>query len=906
MEVKNTPLLFQQELNTFYKDILNCEITHPEYWDWKVPETFFLKRRKWIESYHDWWGDEVLDYINFDGSEYAIVRFDNKIRVMKWIDDAQVSSVTDLINSWRALEPKWLEHDFVWDVDNFNIVSYVLNKWGSSIFFFSVANRTYQNVTTPELFVTEYKLLSPGNIDYSVEGKTYWVRSLSWVIDDSWVVVTMANTGKSLFAYVPSQRKMYQVKLQRDWDMNSFYDDYSEWAALFPKTVKDVKSMCISFTWDRIFFVSWNSRVWEYTFAYNDITKDNNVKYKDTQWDRQYTWVAISLSWNKLYLCADWKIFEYWLNTKFDIDTISTTYSFAEVWVDANLCQQLVLDYEWFNFYVLQDWIVVVQLWFSHAATIYQWWYNRNVNHSFKRDFQSVKWKLLYWDWVNSKITWSTQDQAMILTPTVSPWWDTNSLAWCYVLITWWQTSITDTDGTWPWQIMSIISNTSTYLTVDWWDTAPHNSAYIIYDEYWEVLTFIWPDGLYAIHSDEFVSRYQGINQASLSVVDACWNNWRIFALLSNWSVECSAVITSDWDTMTLSWWRMSWFFNQSSFIWNTIWWMRIVPFNDIVCVFTNSCIYTIKKETEQVTSSVKENWVLQVDRFTMSLSFDFVWLHSKKAIIPYNTWIYFVSSKNTFLSLNIEESYYNKYKITTEDLWVDIQQWMDNIEPEDDVALWIDQDTIYIVWNWDKKSTIFQYDTYYQFWHRWETLLIIKWIRVDNTQTYLGPVCYRYNLTDKDVDEWWQEYEQHLRWFNWDTDIFSLKTILYHKLYLWQKTDLSTIVKYNARLSTWTYEYIIRLEDTLFLQKNANIKTDWVLGNWIIWFRVLGWWAEKLIKWEYISEVDVLEIPLWLTYSLLEITIEWNFEIGGNLLWSLVHDNHLTPYEDVVSYLDE
>jgi hypothetical protein len=44
----------------------------------------------------------------------------------------------------------------------------------------------------------------------------------------------------------------------------------------------------------------------------------------------------------------------------------------------------------------------------------------------------------------------------------------------------------------------------------------------------------------------------------------------------------------------------------------------------------------------------------------------------------------------------------------------------------------------------------------------------------------------------------------------------------------------------------------------------------------------------------------------LWLTYSLLEITIEWDFETGGNLLWTLVHEPHLTPYEDVVAYLDE
>ena len=77
METKNTPLIFQQELNTFYKDILNCEITHPPYWAGRVPETFFLRRRKWIDAYEDWGGDEMLDYINFGWQEYAIVKHDN-------------------------------------------------------------------------------------------------------------------------------------------------------------------------------------------------------------------------------------------------------------------------------------------------------------------------------------------------------------------------------------------------------------------------------------------------------------------------------------------------------------------------------------------------------------------------------------------------------------------------------------------------------------------------------------------------------------------------------------------------------------------------------------------------------------------------------------------------------------
>ena len=112
--------------------------------------------------------------------------------------------------------------------------------------------------------------------------------------------------------------------------------------------------------------------------------------------------------------------------------------------------------------------------------------------------------------------------------------------------------------------------------------------------------------------------------------------------------------------------------------------------------------------------------------------------------------------------------------------------------------------------------------------------------------------------------------------------------------------------MKYNARLSIWTYEYIIPLNNALFIQRNTNIVDDWILWHGLVWITPLWGSAEQYATWEYTSDVDVLEIPLWLTYSLLEITITWKFEIGWNILWSFVHDPHLTPYDDVVWYLDD
>lgn len=182
----------------------------------------------------------------------------------------------------------------------------------------------------------------------------------------------------------------------------------------------------------------------------------------------------------------------------------------------------------------------------------------------------------------------------------------------------------------------------------------------------------------------------------------------------------------------------------------------------------------------------------------------------------------------------------------------------------------------------------------------------MIKNLRVDTNETYLWAIAYRYWLEGWKFDDWHLEYEQHLRRFHWESDVFSLKTILYHQLYLWVNTDLNSQVYYKARLSNWLYEYTIPLSNATFLQKSSNLTAEKVLGNSILWYQTLGWNAEKYVIWTYLSDVDILEIPLGLTYSLLEIIVSGDFEIWGNIIGALVHDPHLTPYEDVVAYLDE
>ena len=631
MEVKKTPLLFQQELNTFYKDILNCEITHPRYREWRVPETFFLRKRRWIDLYFDWGWDEVLDYILYAGKEYALVR------------------------DWNNLDVK--------------------------------------------------------------------VRWVNW-----------------------------------------------------PETIS-----------------------------------------RDT--------------------------------------------------------------------------------------------YNINVNHSFKEWFQSVKWQILT-RWTSISYVESTDPE---YTPDVPKLKDSSAnrtdwaYAWKYVYLMPWTHA-------WWWQIFKISNNTSQYLFIQTWlAELPYSCPYKIFDDYWECLSFIWSTYVYSIVNDQVQSTttisdwliaYWEFSETWFEVIDCDWNNWRLFVIRKDWSILCTAT-TNATSKDAVEWWMFAWYTNSSSMIWYVQWAIRIMKFNNIEVVFTKNKIYLIKSTTVSV-QWIDDNWqqyTFTHQSYIVNLAFWFLWLHNMKAVCPYNTWIYFLSNKNTFLSLNIEETYYNYYRTTTEDMWVDIQQWLDNVWPNDPISIWINAETIYISWKQETYTTLFQFDVYYKFWHRWVTQIPIKNLYISTDSTFLWPKTYRYNLNENMLDYENLDYTQQLRFIHWDSDVFSLKTILYHKIFLWPETDEESYVLYKARLSTWTYKYKIPFNNVDYLHQINNLSLNNTLWNSLLWYQVLWWISENSLIWTLVADIDVIDIPLWLTYSLLEITIVWQFEIWWNLLWALVHDDHITPYEDVVPY---
>lgn len=383
------------------------------------------------------------------------------------------------------------------------------------------------------------------------------------------------------------------------------------------------------------------------------------------------------------------------------------------------------------------------------------------------------------------------------------------------------------------------------------------------------------------------------------TVIDADWNDWRIFAVNTSNTILCSATETNDWQYV-MSWWYFAWYMNGSSDLWSAKNVLRVVPFNNVVLLFTNDCIYIVKQV------NVERSWTT-FNTYNVNIWTDYIGLHSATAVKSYNTWLYLLTSKNSLVSLSIEDWYQWKYKISTEDMWVDIQQWLDNIKPSDKVSLWINNDEIDLSWNNWIITTIFKYNFYYKFWYRWETSLYIHKLYSNIDITYIGNITYRYdsNATTDYYSEWEpiNTYDQKLRWMVWEDDIFQLKTILYHKIYLWINTTADTVVHYKFRVSSETYEYEVPLNNMLWLQKWSSLIDNTVLWQSILWYNVLWWNLKNKLVWTLVSDVNVLEIPLWLTFTLAEIWLTWDFECGWHLIWELRHEEQLTPFEDVVPY---
>ncbi len=76
-------MLLQQDVNKLYPDILNHEISPPPQWPGRVPHSFFLKRRPWINQQISFGWFKVLDYLRFNWHEYWLVKDWTNLKLYK-------------------------------------------------------------------------------------------------------------------------------------------------------------------------------------------------------------------------------------------------------------------------------------------------------------------------------------------------------------------------------------------------------------------------------------------------------------------------------------------------------------------------------------------------------------------------------------------------------------------------------------------------------------------------------------------------------------------------------------------------------------------------------------------------------------------------------------------------------
>ena len=539
------------------------------------------------------------------------------------------------------------------------------------------------------------------------------------------------------------------------------------------------------------------------------------------------------------------------------------------------------IQYEWNEYWLVRDWWTLLLRKNGISTTLATQTYDSKKYHSFKY-VSAVGWNMNEsWSWAN----WSSSTGTFYLEDATKSW-TVNEYAWQRVYCYAWDA--------WVWQVFKITANDWTKLTLEsWYDTTPTNVDYKIFDAWTEVPAFVWWDWVYVIHNDSNVIKVEWFWE----VIDAEYNAGRLFALDMNYNVLTSATSTNDW--AAAMWWGYYWFYvNASSILWTALNAFRMVTFKDSVLLLSTAYIKMVK------TMTVDISWTT-ITSYIVTTITNFVWAHSASAIRIFNQWLYMLSSNNKLVAVSITEVATNRFEVKLDDMWQNIQQWIDNIASDDTISIdMTDNEVILIRYDRSKaQSYIFKFDQYYQFRYRWETNLSIYKVRVFLTPYYLWDKVYSYN-EDFTADEWDQTYIQNIKLFVGEEDIFALKEYITHKLYIGKNTKMTTTVNYKAFIDWQNYEVNIPLSQVQYLidaTSYTSLPGMWwtILWMWLLWSMYDAWYVSDLL----LANINVLELPIAFTVSLMEITIQWDFEIGWMMLWYEKIEPHITPINSVVWY---
>lgn len=417
-----------------------------------------------------------------------------------------------------------------------------------------------------------------------------------------------------------------------------------------------------------------------------------------------------------------------------------------------------------------------------------------------------------------------------------------------------------------------------------WWFLEPKNVEYKIFTDYGQVLSLLFTDWIYHIHNHDNVLQAKRFWQ----VIDFEYTKSTIFTVTSSYRIYAS----------------YPGYFNNLS---DTRSYIGVAPgvfklnaFKSYIIWLADDRVYVI--EGSEVTD-VKDSVINRTTTYKMFPVSSSIWLLDAKAISDYNNWLYFISSDKKVVSFGLQSSGWQGYEVSIEDMGINIQHKLDTIGEKDNIWLAINQNEIQIthkIHNW--WSNIYIYDQYYKFWHYWNTDSVITGLVPGIKFRYFGSSLF---LQSNQMTDDNKEYNQNIRVIAWEEDIFSLKNYICHKVYIWQNTDPDTIIRYKCNLWSQTYTYAQELNGTSYLIDSDKYDFNWLLWAGIVWYSLYGGFEDKnKLKRILIADTGTIEVPINLTCGIMEISISWDFEFGGMLLWFDRLESHITPIDSVVGIM--
>jgi hypothetical protein len=425
--------------------------------------------------------------------------------------------------------------------------------------------------------------------------------------------------------------------------------------------------------------------------------------------------------------------------------------------------------------------------------------------------------------------------------------WTVDQFAWNYVYIQ---------DGAGNGQLRSILSNNATTLTVGWFDFAP--ASWSVYRIYQSLVNNIIVPAAWWLYTYDWVS-FNIIQQTAGEDIEAMTFWKRRFWYVSNGNVSFSnqgdlfqfvdpstaqnILQTGDGGIHTL------------------------YPFWDFIVAGTEEKIYWIRELFDTTW------WVYFYD-FKELISTQ--WLFSKDSLL-FKKWLFLVASDKVFYSMEIDI------------VWTDIQAYL---EPQgnaitnylkelqlgvDELNMYSDTDNMYI-FNKIGNCQEFVYSNLYRWWMiNQYSANVKKRVTINNINyvlwdEYIGSKGWYTDL--------WNPYWQKIQMIMGQENIFNMKVWKYFDLLFWKSDYIQKwLITFERQISNKRYQLTKDLFDAGYF-KSLAVALPSTMWSILFGTSLFGWWNGAI---ESLSDVDVVKIPLDISWHLVIITIDTWIEEENN-----------------------